>query len=83
VVGGGAAVVLGRGEVVGVVVVTMTVVAVLVDRVVGLLGDGDVDVAGNSGVDAPAAGRGLELPQAASSTSGAITAVQVRRTPVA
>jgi hypothetical protein len=75
--------VLRRGEVVGVVVVTTTLVVVLVGLVVVLFGVDDVDVAGNGVVDAPAAGRALELPQAASSTSGAIAAVQVRRTPVA
>jgi len=42
-----------------------------------------VDVAGNGVVDPSAVGRGLELPQAASSTSGAIAAVQIRRTRVA
>jgi hypothetical protein len=75
--------VVGGGEVVGVVVVTATLVVVLVRLVVVLLGDDEADGAGDGVVDAPAAERGLEPPQAASSTSGAIAAVQVRRTPVA
>jgi hypothetical protein len=55
----------------------------LVGLVIVLLGDAVVDGAGAGVVDTPAVGRGLELPQAASSASDAIAAVQVRRTPVA
>jgi hypothetical protein len=78
---GGAAVGLGWAELVGCVVVAATVVVVPAGRFVVLVGATDVDGAGV--VDTPAVGRGLELPQAASSASDAIAAVQVGCTPVA